>query len=246
MKKFLLSIVCAAAFSLPAATIFAHCQVPCGIYGDEARFDALEEHITTIEKGMNQITELSAAGSKNFNQIVRWVQNKDHHADELTEIVTYYFLAQRIKPDTDNYGKKLAALHQIMVSAMKAKQTTDLANVATLRELVSDFHELYFSHGDRAHLEEHHSRGATDTESVSADSQVKIQVVEAACGSCTYEMEGVTACVAAVKIDGKPYLVKGVDVDAHDLGLCKGALTAEVSGELAGTFFQAKAFKIRS
>ncbi len=39
--------------------VYSHCQIPCGIYGDPARFDMLAEHITTIEKSMKQITDLS-------------------------------------------------------------------------------------------------------------------------------------------------------------------------------------------
>ena len=33
----------------------SHCQIPCGIYGDDARFEELAEHIRTIEKSMAQI-----------------------------------------------------------------------------------------------------------------------------------------------------------------------------------------------
>ena len=28
----------------------AHCQIPCGIYGDDARFTALLEDVTTLKK----------------------------------------------------------------------------------------------------------------------------------------------------------------------------------------------------
>ncbi|GAJ13883.1 unnamed protein product [marine sediment metagenome] len=88
-----------------ASMVYSHCQIPCEIYGDQARFDMLAEHITTIEKSMQQITELSQKDTPNFNQIVRWVQNKEKHADELSHIVTYYFMAQRIKPAGNNKGK---------------------------------------------------------------------------------------------------------------------------------------------
>ncbi|MHC4759430.1 MAG: superoxide dismutase [Ni] [Planctomycetota bacterium] len=140
---------------LLAAVIFAsmaysHCQIPCGIYGDQGRFDMLSEHIITIEKSMNTINELSKQDNPDMNQIVRWVQNKDKHADELTDIVTYYFLAQRVKPPQTNEGKeyeayvkKLTSLHQMMVHSMKAKQTTDLQHVEKLRTLLSQFHEVY-------------------------------------------------------------------------------------------------------
>ncbi len=122
-----------------AVSVYAHCQIPCGIYNDEARIVLMEEHITTIEKSMKQIE-----AGENQNQTVRWVMNKEKHADELTEIVTYYFLAQRIKADKPNYEANLKTLHEIIVYSMKAKQTTDLKNVEKLKELVHQFEHTYF------------------------------------------------------------------------------------------------------
>jgi len=129
---------------------YSHCQIPCGIYDDEARLAAIAEHITTIEKAMKEIESLSAQPKPNMNQIVRWVNNKDQHADELSEIVTYYFMAQRIKvaseSDTKAYGdyvRKLTLLHQMVVRSMQAKQTTDLAHVQELRSLLEQFRTAY-------------------------------------------------------------------------------------------------------
>jgi len=142
---------------------YAHCQIPCGIYDDQTRFTILREHITTIEKSMSQIMELSNDPKNNINQLVRWINNKDHHADEFTDIVTYYFLAQRIKiTDKNNeaeftsYQNKVTTLHQMMVFAMKCKQTTDLDNVKKLRDLVDQFEHMYFSAEDKKHLQENH------------------------------------------------------------------------------------------
>ena len=129
---------------------YSHCQIPCGIYDDDARFDAIGENITTIEKSMKEIVTLSAEPKPNMNQIVRWVSNKEHHADELSETVTYYFMAQRIKLPAEgdmkaqnDYFKKLTLLHQMLVYSMKARQTTDLKNVDKLRHLLEDFHKAY-------------------------------------------------------------------------------------------------------
>lgn len=144
-----------------SSSLLAHCQVPCGIYGDKIRIDMLREHITTIEKSMNQINELSGDAAKNMNQLVRWVNNKDNHADEFTEIVTYYFLTQRIKIVEKNdaafadYQNKVTVLHQMMVYSMKCKQTTDLENVNKLKSLVDEFAGMYFSEEDLKHLKEH-------------------------------------------------------------------------------------------
>ena len=154
-KRITRKIVVTAALALTVAVVFgslaySHCQIPCGIYDDDARFDAIAENIITIEKSMKEIESLSAEPKPNMNQIVRWVNNKEHHADELSETVTYYFMAQRIKLPAEgdmkaqsDYVKKLTLLHQMLVYAMKAKQTTDLSNVDKLRHLLEDFHKAY-------------------------------------------------------------------------------------------------------
>lgn len=157
------TLIIAVALLAPASLGFSHCQIPCGIYGDETRFTMLEEHITTIEKSMNQINELSAAGDKNYNQLIRWVANKDKHADELTSIVTYYFMAQRVKPagaDDAEYITKITLLHRLIFHAMKAKQTTDLEHIEHLRKWLGEFRTAYFGEKEHAHLQEHHAEGS--------------------------------------------------------------------------------------
>jgi nickel superoxide dismutase len=143
--------------AVPAA---AHCQIPCGIYDDELRVQLIEEHITTIEKSMTQIIALGKASPVDYNQLVRWVMNKEEHAQKLQDIVTAYFMAQRIKPAVDHddekamneYIHKLAILHAIQIHAMKAKQGTDLGEIATLRDMVAQFRKAYFGEkGEHAH-----------------------------------------------------------------------------------------------
>ena len=148
---------------LTVSQLWAHCEIPCGIYNDKARIVLILEHITTIEKAMNQINTLSAEGDKNYNQLIRWVVNKEEHATELQHIVTQYFMTQRIKlPDFNDaaaakkYNDQLAALHTMLVHAMKAKQTTDQVHIDTLRKTVDSFVKLYFSEEDQKHLMEHH------------------------------------------------------------------------------------------
>jgi len=129
----------------------AHCEIPCGIYGDSVRIALLYEHIETIEKSMNQINELSKSENPDYNQLVRWVMNKEEHAKKMQEIVSQYFLHQRVKitsPDDEaayrKYIKQLELLHHISVFAMKSKQSTDLTIIETLREKVHLFEHAYF------------------------------------------------------------------------------------------------------
>jgi nickel superoxide dismutase len=132
-----------AAIFIFAASAASHCEIPCGIYDDKMRITMLEEHITTIEKSMGQITDLEKG--QNSNQLVRWVMNKEKHAAAFQEIVTQYFLTQRIKPDEKLYSEKLSLLHQMLVYGMKCKQTTDLNHVSKLKQLVKEFEKLYFA-----------------------------------------------------------------------------------------------------
>ncbi len=122
----------------------AHCEIPCGIYDDELRIEMLREHITTIEKSMNQVILLEKDANRKANQLTRWVMNKEQHADELQEIVSQYFMTQRLKPDAKDYASKLQLLHEMLLAGMKSKQTTDLGQVKRLRELVDLFEKAYF------------------------------------------------------------------------------------------------------
>lgn len=127
-----------------ASSVLAHCEIPCGIYDDVTRMKLIVEHTVTIEKSMKMITEL--AEGNNPNQLVRWVSNKEKHADLLQDIVSQYFMTQRVKVDSENYQGKITALHQMLIYSMKCKQTTDLANVEKLRTVTDEFQKLYFHH----------------------------------------------------------------------------------------------------
>jgi nickel superoxide dismutase len=140
----------ALAFGIPAAAL-AHCQIPCGIYDDEMRFQMMAEDITTIEKSMASILDLAGkTDALSVNQMERWVANKDHHADHLAEILCAYFLQQRIKaPEGDDpraweaYSRKLQVVHRMLVLAMQCKQTVDKGKVADLRAALTEFRQLY-------------------------------------------------------------------------------------------------------
>ena len=149
MKKILLSSI---TVMLPLVIFIsdlgAHCQIPCGIYDDQLRAKLIAEHATTVEKSMNQIIELGKANPVNYNQLVRWVSNKESHATQIQDIVSEYFMAQRLKPDQKKYGEKLIILHKMLLAAMKCKQTTDVSHVNDLRALLKDFEILYFGQSD--------------------------------------------------------------------------------------------------
>ncbi|MDC0584272.1 superoxide dismutase, Ni [Bacteroidales bacterium] len=149
MKKSIIQFSVLISLLLGTQKLSAHCEIPCGIYGDSLRIALISEHITTIEKSMNKINEL--ADKNDNNQLIRWVINKEEHAKKLQEIVSQYFLHQRIKPtDPANstaykqYIQKLELLHKLLVYSMKAKQSTDLLYIEKLRETLHSFEHAYF------------------------------------------------------------------------------------------------------
>jgi len=151
MKKTLGVFIFLVMIALFKPAVFSHCEVPCGIYNDELRFTMIEEHIITIEKAIKEIANLSRHQPTNFNQIVRWVTNKEKHADDIQHIVSQYFLTQRVKlvekEDDEAHKirtKHLSLCHGILVYAMKTKQTTDLSNVEKLKSAVKAFKDSYF------------------------------------------------------------------------------------------------------
>ena len=150
MQRLLVGIVAIAVVSLVSVrTAWAHCEVPCGIYGDQLRFEQMLEDQTTITKAMAQINVLAGKDDAlSRNQLVRWVNTKESHATNTQHIVAQYFLTQRIKPGTDDasrrkYVRQLIAAHAIMRAAMKCKQTVDPDNADTLQRAVLNLYRAY-------------------------------------------------------------------------------------------------------
>jgi nickel superoxide dismutase len=95
---------------------------------------------------MKKIAVLSKEAPVNYNQLVRWISNKEEHATKIQQIISQYFMTQRLQPDAQKYPDKLSVLHKMLLAAMKCKQSIDIANVQTLRSLLTEFEIMYFGH----------------------------------------------------------------------------------------------------
>jgi nickel superoxide dismutase len=147
--KLVLAVILLTAVSV-TPVVYSHCQMPCGIYDDKARFTMIAEDCSTIEKAMKSITELSADTKANMNQLVRWVNTKEEHSESIANLVSFYFMSQRVSPVNkgnaaayDKYIKQITLLHEMLIASMKCKQTTDPANVLKLRSLLAEFKKAY-------------------------------------------------------------------------------------------------------
>ena len=102
-----------------------------------------DEH--TISKAQIQINEIADAdiSADAINQGVRWVTTKEEHATRIQNTIAAYFMAQRIKPGTEGYTKKLTAAPAVMVAAMKCKQSSDPDTAKALEKSIFDLYRAY-------------------------------------------------------------------------------------------------------
>ena len=127
----------------------AHCQIPCGIYGDALKIIQIKEDYKTIKKAMNQIVVLSAKQTPlSSNQLTRWIIIKEKHCSDIQIAFSEYFLTQRIKENSEEYIKQTLTAQKVLINAMKCKQNIDSNFVSDGLKLVDIFSNYYFdSHG---------------------------------------------------------------------------------------------------
>ena len=142
LTAFLL-ILCTSTAILPQK-LKAHCQIPCGIYDDHTRVHSMLEDAATIKKATTMLAELAGKEDpQSLNQIVRWVSNKESHAQSIIDTISDYFLTQRVKPSQDDYAKRLEKHHAVIVAAMKVKQNADSSHVDILMKNIEVLKRYY-------------------------------------------------------------------------------------------------------
>lgn len=152
MKKILVMMLMSLSLAMTSTQSLAHCQVPCGIYDDHARVERLMEDSETIRKAVMSLSELSGkTDPQSINQAVRWVNNKESHASNIITTMAEYFLAQRVKPNTDAkgqeaYTKKLVEHHAVILAAMKVKQKAHAKAVDELDAALKALAKYYPKH----------------------------------------------------------------------------------------------------
>ena len=140
-------LLASASFLTAPLPSYAHCQIPCGIYDDHARVQTMLEDAATIEKSVNLISELAGkSDAQSQNQIVRWVVNKEKHAQNIISTISDYFLTQRVKSAQEDYTERLVKHHAVIVAAMKAKQNADMDAAAALKESIEALASYYPEH----------------------------------------------------------------------------------------------------
>ena len=149
MKKYLILLT----LLLNIGLLYPHCQVPCGIYDDAVRIVTIKEDFATVSKAMVEIKTLSAKNDpQSLNQLNRWIVTKEEHATNIQKVVSDYFLTQRVKSKNKNYDRHLRFLHELLVSAMKCKQTVESKNIDNGLKSLDNFVDIYFDEHGLEHL----------------------------------------------------------------------------------------------
>ena len=102
---------------------------------------------------MKEINSLSKMkDGQSLNQLSRWISTKDQHSTNIQRVVSDYFMTQRVKEKNSYYTDQLKYLHQILVYAMKSKQSVDEKNVNNGLKYIEDFSKVYFDKHGLEHL----------------------------------------------------------------------------------------------
>ncbi|MDD5711001.1 MAG: superoxide dismutase, Ni [Candidatus Colwellbacteria bacterium] len=116
-------------------TVYAHCDIPCGIYDPHA---AQLAALTII-----RMTDLIGAG-QNPHDITRYTVVKEEHTEkckhEVRVIWGDYFREEHLQKHPELHG----LVYQIMQAASKARQTSDRTAAVELLELVNKFAEIFW------------------------------------------------------------------------------------------------------
>ncbi len=148
MKQTMITLFWVAVSVLTFSSLtYAHCQIPCGIYDDHARVHSMLEDAATVEKAITLISELSGkSDAQSQNQLIRWVTNKETHAQNIIATISDYFLTQRVNSEQEDYVDRLVKHHTVIVAAMKVKQNADMSHLKSLKASIEALLPYYPAH----------------------------------------------------------------------------------------------------
>lgn len=127
---------------LPSRTVYAHCDVPCGIYDPKPAQIAAQTMLKMVQK----IKEQEATGThddEGKNNFIRMVMTKEEHGrilkHELSVLWSDYFKPEHLEKYPDLHDKFWKA----MKLASKVKQTVDETAAQDLVKAVDEIAKVF-------------------------------------------------------------------------------------------------------
>jgi nickel superoxide dismutase len=127
----------------PATTVYAHCDIPCGIYDPHQA----ELAARTVARMVELIGQIPAGSTEmaDRQKFVRCVQIKEQHAEivkhEIQVIWSDYFKPEHLERYPDIHDRTW----KILKLASRNKQNIDPAAAAELEAAVKEFADIFWS-----------------------------------------------------------------------------------------------------
>ena len=122
--------------------VYAHCDVPCGIYETDTMMHAAATCKRMVEKYV-ELGEVDDESPNSMNQAIRIVVTKEKHADkckhELYTLWSDYFKPEHLERFPDLHQKFWQATKQ----CGKVKQTMSLEECDSLISMVHDISHIF-------------------------------------------------------------------------------------------------------
>ncbi|KIC74904.1 hypothetical protein DB41_IB00370 [Neochlamydia sp. TUME1] len=124
-------------------SLMAHCQMPCGIYHDELVFNQIDQYIETMYKGITELNNSKFSTPFERNNFIRWVKLKDSASDEIANLITEYFLQQKIKPAEADTPKRLISAHKMLFELTAIKQNVNIKMIEAFADEWENFKQMF-------------------------------------------------------------------------------------------------------
>lgn len=122
--------------------VYAHCDVPCGIYETDTMRHAADTCLRMIEK-MEALTDADSEKSDGHNNFIRMVMTKERHA-QLCKDQIYILWSDYFKPE---HLQKFPDLHETLWQAAKqcgkVKQSVSRQEAQKLVDMVGGIVSLF-------------------------------------------------------------------------------------------------------
>ncbi|CCB85783.1 MULTISPECIES: superoxide dismutase [Ni] [Parachlamydia] len=134
--------------------LYSHCQMPCGIYHDNMIYDQIDQYVETMVKGITVLTDNKFTTLHDKNEFVRWIMTKETESNKVSELITTYFLQQKIKPDEEDSTKKVVMAHRLLFLIVGIKQNIDIKMVKNFQDQWEKFKLLFHVEGYECKMEQ--------------------------------------------------------------------------------------------
>jgi nickel superoxide dismutase len=122
--------------------VYAHCDVPCGIYETDTMIHAAETCVKMIEK-IDALADVKGEKTDEHNNFIRMVMTKEKHA-QLCKQQLYILWSDYFKPE---HLQKFPDLHdkfwQTAKQCSKVKQSLKSEEAQSLLQMVGDIAAMF-------------------------------------------------------------------------------------------------------